>query len=352
MAHRVGIIGLESMGQIYARLATRLGLDVIGADIRPDVRQDFESEFEAETRRDFQDLYAEGIDAVVIATPNKFHESTVIPALERDIHVFLEKPLAHDVASASTIVDVANSRDLAFRVGYYHRYMNVVRCLKAYLDDGYFGEVTNIEATYTMRRGIPNRGSWYTSEDIAGGGVLVDKGTFVIDLLGYFFDDPPIETVAASTSTVFGESEGYVYLSQTGTYGHAFDEEPDTNIFDVEDTAAVFMELESGIAITMNVSWAENQPGRHEYRIKGSEGGAYLDITTETNPALTFYDAGSEGTDHLIDRQVGATDNNPRREQFERFVEAIRDPEKRSEENLEHALYVQRVVDDIYSTVV
>jgi hypothetical protein len=74
-----------------------------GIDTDPNVREAFEATFDATTYTAI-DAFYEAIDAGIITTPNRFHETYAVTALEVDLHVLLEKPLAHTIDSAEHIV--------------------------------------------------------------------------------------------------------------------------------------------------------------------------------------------------------------------------------------------------------
>ncbi len=83
-----------------------------------------------------------------------------------------EKPLAHTLESAERIAAAAEVADGFCMVGFNNRFADPVEVLKNYQDEGRFGEMKHVEANYVRRRGIPGRGSWFTSKDVAGGGSL------------------------------------------------------------------------------------------------------------------------------------------------------------------------------------
>ena len=57
------------------------------------------------------------MDAVVVATPNKFHEPLTIAALERGLHVFCEKPLVRKIAEARELIELAPQCKVATQHG-------------------------------------------------------------------------------------------------------------------------------------------------------------------------------------------------------------------------------------------
>src|SRR5207247_9696035 len=68
-------------------------------------------------------LDKEELDAIVIATPSRFHAEMVQAALERDIHVYCEKPFCLDVAEGWRLVQLAEAKGLVSQVGYTFRFV-------------------------------------------------------------------------------------------------------------------------------------------------------------------------------------------------------------------------------------
>ena len=119
-----------------------------------DARASFGAEFDAETYESHEALYDEATpNAVAITTPNTFHAPAAVAALERDIAVLVEKPLADTVESAARIKDAADASDAFCMVGFHNRFRNPVEVVKAYQEEGRFGRTRHVEANYVRRRG-------------------------------------------------------------------------------------------------------------------------------------------------------------------------------------------------------
>ena len=86
-------------------------------------------------------LADETVDAVVIATPAKTHFTLAQAALSVGKHVFVEKPLAMNLADARTLVDLAAERQRVLMVGHVFEYNSAVRYIKSVLDQGELGDV-------------------------------------------------------------------------------------------------------------------------------------------------------------------------------------------------------------------
>lgn len=344
----IGVAGLGTYGSNHAQILADLGHTVYGSDASPSARQTFERRFGSTAFESSAGLFERDLDAIVITTPNKFHEPVATTAMEHGIDVFIEKPLAHTLESAQRIAQTAAETGCTCMVGFQSRFLNVCKILKWYIDQGYFGEIRHIQSAYMRRRGVPGRGSWYTSKEIAGGGVLIDIGVHVIDLLCYFLDSPTMIDATAMTRRDFGDRESYAYLDMWG-------EDDDANMFDVEDSVSGFLTFEEEKTATIEVAWAVNAESVHAYHIRGTKAGALLDITDrqhtegEVIQTLQFYDARKGGADHYLDASVTANPNDPYHEQLEAFVDAVANSTQPSMNTAEQALTVQRIVDRIYS---
>jgi len=102
-----GIVGLGNIGQYHAERLVELGVTLAGGmDIAAEARTRFARRYDVDVYDEHHELY-DAVDAVIITTPNKYHEEYAVDALERDLHVLLEKPLGHSIESAERIADAA-----------------------------------------------------------------------------------------------------------------------------------------------------------------------------------------------------------------------------------------------------
>jgi predicted dehydrogenase len=86
------------------------------------------------------------IDAVVVATPVRFHFEMAKAALNAGKHVFIEKPMARTVAEAEELVALADQLGLVVMVGHTFLFSPAVRRMKEIIDAGDIGEVQYISA--------------------------------------------------------------------------------------------------------------------------------------------------------------------------------------------------------------
>jgi len=102
---------------------------------------------EVAATRQYDDLLQDGeLDAVVIATPVRFHYTMAKAALEAGKHVFIEKPIARTGAEAQELVTLAQKQGLVLMVGHTFLFSPAVRRMKEIIDAGDIGQVQYISA--------------------------------------------------------------------------------------------------------------------------------------------------------------------------------------------------------------
>ncbi|WP_222918491.1 Gfo/Idh/MocA family oxidoreductase [Natrinema sp. SYSU A 869] len=334
---RTGIVGLGNIGQHHADRLVDLGVPLVGGmDIEPDARTRFADRYGVEVYDDYHDLY-DAVDAVVITTPNKFHEEYAVAALERDLHVLLEKPLAHTIESAERIADAAATAKGTLKIGFNNRFLNAVKLIRNRAERGEFGEITHIEANYVRRRGVPSRGSWFTRRSVSGGGALIDLGVHAIDLSMYLLGYPAVEEVSGVTRSEFGDRDDYAYLEMWGG-----DSGPDG--FDVDDSASAFVRCAGDRTVSLEVAWATNRPATHEFVVRGTKAAARFDLLEGD---LTIHSASADGPDHLLDTTIETRENDTHTDEQRAFFDAVT-TSRDSGGGIEDALTVQRIIDGIY----
>ncbi|MFD1513356.1 Gfo/Idh/MocA family protein [Halomarina rubra] len=340
-AVRIGLVGLGNIGRHHATQLQAIAMDdpgvslAGGMDIDPAAREAFETEFGVPTHDDHERLF-ETVDAVVVTTPNCFHEEYVVAALDAGVDVLVEKPLAHDLASAERIAAAARDAEGFCMVGFHNRFAAPARVLQNAIDEGRFGDLYHVEANYVRRRGIPGRGSWFTDRAVAGGGALVDIGTHAIDFALHVLDYPQVVEVSGVTRNEFGRHEDYTYLEQWGTDGEG--------VVDVEDSASAMLRCADGRTVSLEVAWASNRPENNEIVVRGSDAGATFDHEAGE---LTMYETDDTGAAHFADTQVRTRDDPAHRAEQRRFVEAVRNGGP-APVSIGEGLAVQRVIDAIY----
>lgn len=334
---RTGIVGLGNIGQYHAERLRDLDIPLVGGmDVAAEARTRFARRYDVDVYDDHHELY-DTVDAIIITTPNKYHEEYAVDAFDRDLHVLLEKPLAHSLESAERIADAAASSNGYCMVGFNNRFANTVQIVKNRIDRGDLGTISHVEANYVRRRGIPGRGSWFTRQKIAGGGALIDLGVHAVDLALYLLEYPPVTEVNGIARGEFGAREEYAYLDMWG-------DDAGPAGFDVDDSASAFIRTANDRTISLEVAWATNRPENNEFVIRGTESAAMFDLL---DGDLSFHSASKVGPDHLEDTAIETRQNDTHTEEQRAFFNAIAAGDN-GDRSIEQALAVQRVIDAIY----
>lgn len=151
---------------------------------------------------DYRDLFALGLDAVVVATPPPTHFSLARDCLRHGLHVLVEKPLALNSRHGEQLVELSEAGDLILMAGHTFEYNPAVRALKGIIDSGDLGQLYYINAV-RVNLGLFQRGL----------NVLWDLAPHDISILLYLLGRAPISVSARGMACVFDGIHDIVYLN-------------------------------------------------------------------------------------------------------------------------------------------
>ena len=346
-ALQIGFVGGGNIARRHAKRVQELGERVRAiADIDPETRRTFASEFGAsEAYESYERMIAESpLDVVVVAVPNVLHADCAIAALEADLDVFVEKPLAHSYEAAERIAAAEGESRGRVMVGFVKAFEAQFEDARARVADGELGTVYDIDATYVRQRGIPQLGSWFTRKEVAGGGVLIDAGVHTLHLALSILDFPEVETASASMESAFGTKPDYTYLSMWG--GNPIE----GGGFDVEDSVRALLRTADGTAIHLHTAWASNTASEQAITIRGDEAGITVSpggVDDGSSPAARLYSADREA---LTETGLYLPEGDAFTAEWRYFVDVVRGEREHARNTLSEGLAVQRVVDAIYES--
>jgi predicted dehydrogenase len=195
---------------------------------------------------DYHDMFAE-VDAVTIATPNKFHAEIAIAALDAGVHVLCEKPMAISSAECEAIMEATYRSKKVLSIAYHYRFMKEARAAKKIIQSGEIGEPYVARVQALRRRKVPGWGV-FTNKELQGGGSLMDFGCHLLDLCLWLMNDPdPIEVVGSTYNYV---SKGVDQVNLWGNF--------DASMFEVDDHATAYIKFSNGASLLFETSWAAN----------------------------------------------------------------------------------------------
>ena len=252
---RAGLVGLGAMGRNHARVLSELaGVRLVGA-VDP-AGDPYRSARGVPVMAELGELLRLGIDYAVVACPTALHEQVGLELAAAGVSVLLEKPLAHTIEAAHSLVAAFETMGLVAGVGHIERYNPALRSLRARLESGELGELFQVS---TRRQGpFPDR--------IADVGVVNDLATHDIDLTGWVTGQR-YESVSARTVSKSGRPH--------------------------EDMVAVVGRLTGGAMCSHLVNWLS--PLKERSVVVTGEHGCFVADTLTAD--LTFYTNGAQSTE-------------------------------------------------------
>jgi predicted dehydrogenase len=133
------------------------------------------------------------VHAVVVCLPNAFHAEATIAALERGLHVYLEKPLATSSTEALRVIEAWRRAGVVGMMGFNYRFNKLYESMRARLNSGALGEPATARTVFsTAAKNLPE----WKLDRRTGGGVLFDLASHHLDLVRYFFEQEVSEVYA------------------------------------------------------------------------------------------------------------------------------------------------------------
>jgi predicted dehydrogenase len=138
---RVGVIGVGSLGFHHARiLGARMDIEMSGVwDTSPSRRAEVAEKLGVSVAADLDSLLSSS-DAVVVAVPTSAHEDVALAAIDRGVHVLIEKPIAPSLEAADRIVSAADTAGVLVQIGHVERFNAALRACEPYLEAPLFVE--------------------------------------------------------------------------------------------------------------------------------------------------------------------------------------------------------------------
>lgn len=228
----VGVVGLGKMGVLHAAVLNALeGSRVVAVAEPSRTVRDALAAYNPAVRA-FPGLAemaaAVPLGAVVIATPVDDHVPSALACVERGLPFLVEKPLAVSAAAARPLLAALAARPLPAMVGFMTRFVDTFARGRAVLAAGCLGKVQRVTASIYVSQIFGRGRGWRYHRKRSGGGVLINQGSHLIDLLTWYLG--PVAAVNARTQAAWSE--------------------------EVEDFAHLVLEFRSGVVGWLDCSWS------------------------------------------------------------------------------------------------
>ena len=184
---RVGIAGYGAVGQLRRRY--------IDAHPRLQTVAVCDRTFDREGRfadgvafmPEYTRLLEESLDVLFVCLPNYLAPTVTIAALEARLHVFCEKPPGRDLADIVRVIECERRHpDVALMYGFNHRYHDSVVDALRIVRSGELGDLIDLKGVYGKSKMIRFDSDWRTKRELAGGGIFLDQGIHMVDMMRLF----------------------------------------------------------------------------------------------------------------------------------------------------------------------
>jgi predicted dehydrogenase len=254
-----GILGSGNMARVYGDALTtqvpdgRLTAIALGTRATP-----LATEFGVDAEASTEALVArDDVEVVVIATPHSTHLPLALAAAAAGKHVYLEKPMALDVAECDRIIDACRSNGVQLTIAKQTRYMEMSMRAKAFIDEGRIGRILFLRPmSVTPGAGFANVPQSWPS-DPREGDAFLDWGAHACDAIRWF--------TGADAVRVYADYDNFTGLSLESPTAMVQVRMSDRSI------AQVLMSYEigpSGFGTRRN----------NQYQIVGTEGSIFWDL--------------------------------------------------------------------------
>ncbi len=198
----------------------------------------------------YEMLADESLDAVYIASPVNLHAIHAIAAAEAGKHVLCEKPMAMNVEECDKMIAACKANNVKLGIAYYRRFFPVVERIRQVFSSGEIGKpiFCQINTFEFFNPGADHPRRWFVEKAKSGGGPMMDFGCHRIEILTNLFGKiSRIESLSANV---------------------AFQRE-------VEDTAALLLQFETGTCASLVVTHASHEP-QDSLNIFGTKGSIHI----------------------------------------------------------------------------
>lgn len=242
------VVGCGSIGKRHLANLKSLGADkIIAVDPDANRRQEVASHCDVETFPDLISALDRSPNAALICAPNSLHVANALTAARAGCHLFVEKPLSHDLNHVGELIAEVEKRCLVTLIGCNFKFHPSFMKMKEIIEAGILGKILSARCQFGQY--LPDWHPWedyrrsYSARSELGGGILLDSHEF--DYMQWFLGD--VESVFCLSSK-------------------ASDLEIDT-----EDTAEVLLKFAGGTIAEIHLDYTQRTYQRN-YEFFGEKG--------------------------------------------------------------------------------
>ena len=148
--------------------------------------------------KNYKEIFKQDIDVVFITLPTYLAAEVTLAFIKRGVHIFCEKPPAKNVNEIKKVLRTSKKiPHIKIKYGFNHRYHSSVKLAKKIIKSKKYGEIINLRCLYGKSKIITpydnrftgTKDDWRSKKQLSGGGILLDQGVHLLDLLRFFNGD-------------------------------------------------------------------------------------------------------------------------------------------------------------------
>ena len=137
---------------------------------------------------DYRALFNLDLDVLFVSLPNDAAPDATKLGIQNDLHVFCEKPPGRSVEDIHSVAQCyQKKKNLKVKYGFNHRYHGSVKKAENLIDSKIYGKIINLRAIYGKSKIVTfGKNEWRANKKYSGGGILIDQGIHLLDLITKF----------------------------------------------------------------------------------------------------------------------------------------------------------------------
>lgn len=290
MKKNIAVVGCGHWGKNLVRNFSELGALFSICDPSSEVADKYASQYNVK-KSPFTEIISDpNIKGVVLAVPAHLHASMAIEAMNKNKHVFVEKPLGMNEVEAEAMIVTAKKNKVRLMVGHLLQYHPIFKTIKEYVEAGKIGEINYI---YSNRLSF---GKVRTVEDVI-----------------WSFAPHDISMILSLT----GKEPEYVSTNATSILQK-----------NIADTATIHLQFKSGLKSHILVSWLHPYK-EHKLVVVGQSAMLVFDDTKPWHEKLALYPFKVVSSKNLINLQnsnvqyVKVTEEEPLKNECQHFIDVV-----------------------------
>jgi UDP-2-acetamido-3-amino-2,3-dideoxy-glucuronate N-acetyltransferase len=290
MKKHIAVVGCGHWGKHLVRNFSGLGALCSISDPSSEIADQYASQYNVKKSSFTEIINDPNIKGVVLAVPAHLHASMAIEAMNKNKHIFVEKPLGMNEAEAEAMIATAHKNKVRLMVGHLLQYHPIFKTIKEYVGAGKIGEINYM---YSNRLSF---GKVRKEEDVI-----------------WSFAPHDISMILSLTS----QEPEYVSTNATSILQK-----------NIADTATIYLQFKSGLKSHISVSWLHPYK-EHKLVVVGQSAMLVFDDTKPWHEKLVLYPYEVVSSKNLINLQnssvqyVKVTEEEPLKNECQHFLDVV-----------------------------